>query len=82
MNYSRAQVVATIGPASKEKEIIKQMVAHHMDIVRLNFSWGTYDEHEYYISTVREYAKELNRRIPILQDLSGPLNQNRRWPRN
>jgi pyruvate kinase len=72
MDYSRAQVVATIGPASKEKEIIKQMVAHHMDIVRLNFSWGSYDEHEYYIKTVREYAKELNRRIPILQDLSGP----------
>ena len=48
------------------------MVAHHMDIVRLNFSWGTYGEHEYYISTVREYAKELNRRIPILQDLFGP----------
>lgn len=72
MNYSQAQIVATLGPASKDKEIIKQMIAHHMDIVRLNFSWGSYDEHAYYISAVRELAKESNRRIPILQDLSGP----------
>lgn len=75
MNYSQAQIVATLGPASKDKEIIKQMIAHHMDIVRLNFSWGSYDEHAYYISTVRELAKESNRRIPILQDLSGPRAQ-------
>ena len=71
MNYSHAQIVATLGPASKDRETIKQMIAHHMDIVRLNFSWGTYDEHAYYISTTRELARELNRRIPILQDLSG-----------
>ncbi|MEK7077500.1 MAG: pyruvate kinase [Patescibacteria group bacterium] len=72
MNYSHAQIVATLGPASQEKEIIKQMIAHHMDVVRLNFSWGTHAEHADYISKTRELAQELNRRIPILQDLSGP----------
>ncbi|MBI4119000.1 MAG: hypothetical protein HY452_01935 [Parcubacteria group bacterium] len=72
MNYSQAQIVATLGPASKDKETIKQMIAHHMDVVRLNFSWGTHAEHAYYISMVRELAQELKRKVPILQDLSGP----------
>ncbi len=45
---------------------------HQMDVVRLNFSWGTYDEHANYIATIREVARELGRRMPIIQDLSGP----------
>lgn len=37
---SKAQIVVTIGPATKGKEIIKEMIKHQMDAVRLNFSWG------------------------------------------
>ncbi|MFH1769266.1 MAG: pyruvate kinase [Parcubacteria group bacterium] len=69
---SRAQIVATVGPASKTKEILKAMVEHQMDVMRLNFSHGTYEEHEHYIKTLREVADEAGRSIPILQDLSGP----------
>lgn len=72
MNYSRAQIVATIGPVSKDKTVIKQMMLRQMDAVRLNFSWGTYEEHANYIAVVRETARELGRRVPIIQDLSGP----------
>ncbi len=75
MTSSRAQIVATIGPATKSKEIIQQLIAHQMDVARLNFSWGTYEEHAHYIATIREAAKEFNKVIPIIQDLSGPRVQ-------
>lgn len=69
---SRAQIVATIGPASGSLEIIKKLIEHQMDVVRLNFSWGTYDEHKTYINNIREAAEEAEKRIPIIQDLAGP----------
>ena len=72
---SNAQIVATIGPATKDKEMIKQLAEHQMDVVRLNFSWGTYEEHAQYIKNIREVGEELNKRIPIIQDLSGPRVQ-------
>ncbi|MCX6747675.1 MAG: pyruvate kinase, partial [Candidatus Nomurabacteria bacterium] len=37
---SRTQIIATIGPASGNKDILRQMMEHNMDVVRLNFSWG------------------------------------------
>ena len=72
---SKAQIVATIGPATQDKGIIKEMMLHQMDAVRLNFSWGTHEEHAIYIKNIREEAKEVGRRIPIIQDLSGPRIQ-------
>lgn len=72
---SKAQIIATIGPATKGKEIIKEMIMHQMDAVRLNFSWGTHEEHAGYIKNIREDAKEAGKRIPIIQDLSGPRLQ-------
>jgi pyruvate kinase len=75
MITSKAQIVATIGPASKTKEIIKGMVEHQMDVARLNFSWGTYEEHANYIKNIRESAEELGKKVPIIQDLSGPREQ-------
>jgi pyruvate kinase len=51
------------------------MVAHHMGAARLNFSWGTYDEHANYIKLVREAAHAAKRHIPVIQDLSGPREQ-------
>lgn len=72
---SRAQIVATVGPATKDKEILRKMMEHQMDVVRLNFSWGTYEEHAEYIKNVREVAKELGKEIPIIQDLSGQREQ-------
>ena len=72
---SKAQIVATIGPAIKDKEILKKMIMDQMDVARLNFSWGTHEEHAEYIKNIREAAQELNRRIPVIQDLSGPRVQ-------
>ena len=47
--HSRAQIVATIGPASKDLKSLTAMISHQMDIARLNFSHGTYEEHAAYI---------------------------------
>lgn len=72
---SKAQIVATLGPASREKSIIKEMIEHHVDVIRLNFSWGTHEGHQKLIENVRAVEKEIGKRIPIIQDLSGPRVQ-------
>jgi pyruvate kinase len=46
-----------------------------MNIARLNFSWGTHEEHLQYINLIREAAEEKNISVPIIQDLSGPRTQ-------
>ncbi|MDE2001258.1 MAG: hypothetical protein KGI60_01670 [Patescibacteria group bacterium] len=70
--HSRAQIVATIGPASKSPAVLKKMMQSQMDVARLNFSHGTHAEHAHYIHTIRAVAKKLRKHIPIIQDLSGP----------
>ncbi|MEI6296510.1 MAG: pyruvate kinase [bacterium] len=70
--YSRSYTVATIGPASGEVETLKKMIAHRMDLARLNFSHGTHETHAKYIAAIREASKLNERYIPIIQDLSGP----------
>jgi len=72
---SITKIVATIGPASEKKEIIKEMIRHRMDMARLNFSWGTHEYHAGIIKNIRESAEELDVIIPIIQDLSGPRVQ-------
>jgi len=72
---SKAQIVATIGPASRNRNVLKKMIEHNMDVARINFSWGTYAEHAELIKTIKEVAQEVSRRIPIIQDLSGPRIQ-------
>jgi len=46
---SKAQIVATIGPASCDKDVLKEMIDHQLDVARLNFSWGTHEEHAKYV---------------------------------
>ena len=72
---SKAQIVATMGPTSAAIETLRAMVAHEMNIARLNLAWGTFDEHAKQIKLIREVAAEANRHIPILVDLPGPRIQ-------
>ncbi|MEK7616375.1 MAG: pyruvate kinase [Patescibacteria group bacterium] len=75
MSNSKAQIIATIGPKSGTVELLSKMLKSGLDVVRLNFSWGTYDEHRSYITNTRAAAQEIGRHIPIIQDLSGPRVQ-------
>ena len=69
---SRTQIVATLGPTSGREPLVSQLIEAGMDIVRLNFSHGTYEEHAAYIAYTRAAAARLGKQIPIIQDLSGP----------
>ncbi len=68
----KTKIVCTIGPSSESKETIEEMVKAGMDVARLNFSHGTYEEHMRKVKTIREISDRLGRYITILQDLSGP----------
>ncbi len=72
---SKAQIIATIGPSSSDKKIFLELARHNLDVARLNFSWGNENEKTSEIALVRETAKELGKRIPIIQDLPGPRVQ-------
>ena len=72
MSLSRSQIIATIGPATRDEKLLREMIVVGMDAARLNFSHGTHEEHAAYIKAIRAAAKEAGKRVPIIQDLSGP----------
>lgn len=72
MMMKRTKIVATIGPASTPKEVLREMIREGVDVVRLNFSHGEYEVHEGVIRTVREIDAELGTATAILADLQGP----------
>ena len=67
-----ARIIATVGPASNEKETLKQLVEAGVDIFRLNFSHGTHDDHSQVYANIRTIEDELQKHITIMQDLQGP----------
>ncbi len=71
-NVRRAKIICTLGPASRSEEVLLALVEAGLDVVRLNFSHGSYDEHQATIDLVRRVEEELRRPVAILQDLQGP----------
>ncbi|WP_286235781.1 pyruvate kinase [Thalassotalea sediminis] len=68
----RTKIVATLGPATEDRETLKKVLAAGVNVVRLNFSHGTADDHIERANMVRELAKELGIYVGILGDLQGP----------
>src|SRR6185312_7250002 len=68
----RTKIVATIGPASRDPEVLVRMVEAGMDVARLNFSHGTHEQHAETAELVREAANRAGRPVAVLQDLPGP----------
>ncbi|MDO8529491.1 MAG: pyruvate kinase [bacterium] len=68
----RTKIVATIGPASENKEILREMIKSGMDVARLNFSHGNYASHTKIIENIRELSQEMEENIGIMADLQGP----------
>lgn len=66
------KIVATLGPASDSKEIIKKMVEAGLNVARINFSHGTHESNGAAIKLVREISKDLDVPIGIIADLQGP----------
>ena len=68
----KTKIIATIGPASSNKEVLRKMIIEGVDVCRLNFSHGSYEQHESAINIIRELNIELNTNTAILVDLQGP----------
>ncbi len=72
MKFQKTKIICTIGPASDSPEVLERMVKAGMNVARLNFSHGSYEEHERKIHRIREISDRLGKPVAILQDLSGP----------
>lgn len=72
MMDKKTKIVCTIGPASESKEVLTKLVNEGMNIARLNFSHGSYEEHGNRIKLIREVSKETGKPIGILLDTKGP----------
>ena len=68
----KTKIVCTIGPASTDEGIITQMCLAGMNVARLNFSHGSFEEHLERIELVKKVRKKLNLPIAILLDTKGP----------
>ena len=68
----KTKIICTIGPASENEEVLTQMCLAGMNVARLNFSHGTYPEHEKKIELIKRVREKLNMPIAILLDTKGP----------
>ncbi|HEY1047033.1 MAG TPA: pyruvate kinase [Bacteroidia bacterium] len=71
-NFNKTKIVATIGPATSSREMLKNIILSGVDVCRINSSHGTHADHLEVIKNIRSINEELNSDICILQDLQGP----------
>ncbi|HEY8290940.1 MAG TPA: pyruvate kinase [Thermomicrobiales bacterium] len=70
--HRATKIVATLGPATRDKDVLAALIRAGVDVVRLNFSHGTQDEHAAAYAMVRAIAKRLGQPLAVMQDLQGP----------
>jgi len=68
----KTKIVATLGPATSSKEILKKMIQQGVDVFRINFSHANYDDVKERIAMIRELSEEYGFNTSILADLQGP----------
>lgn len=68
----RAKIVATLGPASSNEMVFRDLVRAGLDVARLNFSHGTHPEKAALVQMVRQVSEEMHKPVCILGDLQGP----------
>ncbi len=72
ISYNKTKIVATVGPASNNKDMLRALIKEGVDVFRLNFSHGSHEDHLKVINAVRELNQELGTTVSLLQDLQGP----------
>ena len=72
MPYRSTKIVATLGPASNTPQILEEMIKAGVNVVRLNYSHGTAQDHIDRAQMVREAARRAGREVAIMADLQGP----------
>ena len=68
----RTKIIATIGPATDPKGLLRRMIEDGLDVVRMNFSHGTYAEWDDRIARAREEIEASGKHVPLLLDTKGP----------
>ena len=68
----KTKIIATIGPASEKVDILKKMIESGMNVARLNFSHGNYEEHRRRIYNLRQADAETKGLLAIMLDTKGP----------
>lgn len=71
-SFNKTKIVATVGPASSSKDMLRALIREGVDVFRLNFSHGSHEDHLKVINNVRELNAELGSTVSLLQDLQGP----------
>lgn len=71
-NTKHAKIVASLGPASDEKETIRALFDAGADVFRLNFSHGKHEDHQRRLDLIRQIEQDCGRPIAVLLDLQGP----------
>jgi len=69
---SHTKIIATIGPATRDREILEQMFHEGVDVCRINCSHDTLEEHRKTIESIHKLNEELGSNVAILADLQGP----------
>jgi pyruvate kinase len=72
LSYNRTKIVATMGPASTNKDVLLAMIKAGVNVCRLNFSHGRPEDHQKTIDTIREINEQYKVNVGILADLQGP----------
>ena len=72
MKFKKTKIIATLGPASSSKEMIKKLIKSGVDVLRVNFSHATHDEVERIVDNVNDLRNELGSNVTLLGDLQGP----------
>ncbi len=71
-HMKRTKIICTMGPATEDDEVLRQLILHGMNVARFNFSHGSHDYHRRNIERVRHISEELAIPVAILLDTKGP----------
>jgi pyruvate kinase len=72
LSLKKTKLVCTIGPASRSRNILEQMIRNGMNVARLNFAHGDFESHRQLIADIRAAAATVGERVALLADLPGP----------
>ena len=68
----RTKIVCTIGPATRSRKVLKELILAGMNVARLNFSHGAHKDHKKVADSIKSLSRSLKRPVAIMLDLQGP----------
>ena len=68
----KTKIVCTLGPATEDPELVRQMIRCGMNVARMNFSHNTHEDHARRMQMIRDLRQELNVPVALLLDTKGP----------